>query len=119
VDFTINRTDLFNYHNLFDIKFETGEYYVYTLPYYRAVYTGRHIFPDGNLIYLIDRELFVKLKSMQVYDKPECRSYVEQHIDSKLMNHIDSDEFIFIGDSANYVGSLPSAVMQALVKYTG
>lgn len=115
----VNRTELFNYHNVFSVNLEGETYYVYCIPYYNTVYTGRSIFPDGGRMYLISGGMYAKLVTMKHKDSEHIASYVEYNIDDHLMKENgELDGFIYIGDYQDFLGSQSSAVMQAVIQYT-
>ncbi len=114
------RTELFNYHNVYDI-YEFGDknqhYYVYSFPYYKNVYSGRHLYPDGASLYLISSERYIELVTMKRKNHEVCQQYVEENIDSKLLVGSYVDGFEYLCDKLDYMGSLPSIVMQAVCDY--
>ena len=118
----MTRTELFNYHMLYDVvEFgNKGEhYYVYSLPYYHNMYNGRHIFPEGAKLYLITAEWYAELVTMKHKNKAMCQRFVETNIDVNLIHNQNIDGFTYIGDKKDYIGSIPSVVMQVLTDCVG
>ena len=112
------RTELFNYHNVYDVyEFANRHYYVYGFPYYQKVYTGRHIYPDGARLYLISSERYIELITMKNKNRTMCQEYVENYIDKPLLDGQNVDGFEYLGDKLDYLGSMPSTVMQAICEY--
>ena len=110
------RVDLFNYHMVYDVDEFDKHYYLYGLPYYKELYVGRHIYPDGVKIYAITPEIYIDLITKKRISREDCQKYVESKIDPVLMKGESLDGFQYIGDKNDYMGSMPSAVMQAVVQ---
>lgn len=111
----VNRTELFNYHSVFDVELDGTHYYVYNLPYYDTMYVGRHLYPDGEKFYLIPSEIYVDLITLKHKNVSMCQQYVENDIDSYLIEDHLPCGFEYIGDRRNYIGSQLSALLQAIV----
>ena len=113
----INRVELFNYHNLFDVDLNGEHHYVYAMPYYEQLYVGRHIYPDGVWLYSISAETYVRLITMKRKNKQHCKDYVENKIDRILLVDGETDDFIYLGDKREFLGSLSSTVIQSILQY--
>lgn len=111
----LNKIELFNYHFVFDIDINNHHEYVYNLPLYKTVYSGRHIYPDNDKFYIISSEMYVKLLTMKNRDKVKCQTFVEECIDAKLLAGETVDGFEYLADRQDYIGSASSALIQALV----
>lgn len=110
-----NRTELFNYHSVFDVELDGVHYYVYNLPYYDNMYVGRHLYPDGEKFYSIPAEMYVRLVTLKNKNAMMCQKYVEDNIDDSLISERLPYGFEYIGDRRDYIGSQLSALLQALV----
>ena len=113
----INRVELFDYHNVFDVDINGSHKYVYALPYYEHVYVGRHIYPDGVWLYSMTHETYLKLIMMKRKNKRVCHDYVINNIDKMLLTNGENDEYVYLGDKKDYLGSLPSVVIQSILQY--
>lgn len=113
----VNRIELFNYHNVFDVDINGEHQYVYAMPYYEQLYVGRHIYPDGVLLYKINSDVYLKLVMMKRKDKKACKEYVENDIDKMLLATGGNDDYVYLGDKKDYIGSLSSVAMQVVLKY--
>ena len=111
----MNRTELFQYHSVFDLKIDNEHYYVYNLPYYNNVYAGRHIYPDGDKFYRITPEIYIQLITLRNKNCRDCQSYIENEIDNYLIDDKRVSGFEYIDDKKNYMGSQSSAVLQAVI----
>lgn len=115
----VNRTELFNYHSVFDVELDGVHHYIYNLPYYDNVYTGMHVFPDGDKFYVITPELYIDLITRKNKSRSNCQSYVEDNIDTYLIKNDCVTGFEYLGDRRDFLGSQQSALIQALVcKYS-
>jgi hypothetical protein len=75
---------------------------------------GSSLFPSGNYVYMIKKEVFDFLLSFT--DKKQLQCYVETHIDDELLLHHRLPEgFDFLGDSKDKVGTLMSKILQMVV----
>ena len=54
---------------------------------------------------------------MKRRNREVCQQYVEENIDSKLLAGSHVDGFEYLCDKLDYIGSLPSIVMQAVCDY--
>lgn len=111
----VTRTELFNYHNVFDLDIDNKHYYAYNIPYYNNINTGRSAYPDGDLFYRISHETYVKFINLKKKHATNLQSYIENEIDLKLINNETICGFEYIGDKKDYLGSQSSAVMQAVI----
>lgn len=111
----VNRTELFNYHSVFDIEIDGQHHYVYNLPYYDNVYVGMHLFPDGDKFYIITSEVYIDLITRKNINRKSCQQYVEDNIDCKLIVSETVEGFEYLADRRDYLGSQQSALMQAIV----
>ena len=109
------RTELFNYHLLYDVEIEGEHRYVYGLPYYSRLYAGRHIYPDGARLYELTPETYIDIIVMKQKDRNVCREYMESEVDAVLMAGGTVEGYSYLGDKKDFWGSMPSAVMQALL----
>lgn len=115
------RSELFNYHMLYDISDVSDDlkhYYVYSLPYYDDMYMGHNIYPEGVKLYIISSENYIRLLTMKQKNKQKCQSYVEQNIDNYLIQGKPVEGFTYIGDKSECIGSLPSAIVQLVLRHT-
>ena len=113
----INRVELFNYHNLFDVDLNGEHHYVYAMPYYEQLYVGRHIYPDGVWLYSVTPEMYVRLVTMKRKNREYCKNYVVNNIDTILLNRGTIEDFVYLGDKKEFLGSLSSTVIQSIFQY--
>lgn len=110
----ILRTELFDHYRVFDVVNNGEHYYVYGLPYYEEVQSGRLSYPDGYDFYIISGDSYAKLMVAKQAKFVALQRMVYEMTDSMLSG---DDRYVCIGNSKDFLGSELSCVMQAFVKY--